>query len=43
MLANRWVNCGLVLFSLFFLLSVLEIDAWARAGGGRSMGRRRRR
>lgn len=40
MLANRWVNCGLVLFSLFFLLSVLEIDAWARAGGGRSMGSR---
>jgi len=40
MLANRWARCGLVLFSLFFLLSVLEIDAWARAGGGRSIGSR---
>lgn len=38
MLANRWARCGLVLFSLFFLLSILEIDAWARAGGGRSFG-----
>jgi predicted lipid-binding transport protein (Tim44 family) len=40
MIANRWVNCGLVFLSLFFLLSVLEIDAWARAGGGSSMGSR---
>lgn len=40
MLANRWVNCGLVLFSLFFLLSVLEIDAWARVGGAGSFGSR---
>jgi predicted lipid-binding transport protein (Tim44 family) len=38
MSANRWARCGLVIFSLFFLLSVLEIDAWARAGGGRSFG-----
>lgn len=38
MFANRWPRCALVLFSLFFLLSVLEIDAWARAGGGRSLG-----
>jgi len=38
MSANRWARIGLVFFSLFFLLSVLEIDAWARAGGGRSMG-----
>jgi predicted lipid-binding transport protein (Tim44 family) len=40
MFANHWAKCGFVLFSLFFLLSVLEIDAWARAGGGRSMGSR---
>ena len=40
MFANRWANCGLVLFSLFFLLSVLEIDAWARVGGGGSFGSR---
>jgi predicted lipid-binding transport protein (Tim44 family) len=40
MLANRWARSGLVLFTLLFLLSVLEIDAWARAGGGSSMGSR---
>jgi predicted lipid-binding transport protein (Tim44 family) len=40
MFANRWAKCSFVLFSLFFLLSILEIDAWARAGGGRSMGSR---
>jgi predicted lipid-binding transport protein (Tim44 family) len=40
MSANRWARCGLILFSLFFLLSVLEIDAWARVGGGRSFGSR---
>ena len=40
MLANRWARSGFVLFSLFFLLSVLEIDAWARVGGGRSFGSR---
>lgn len=40
MFANRYARCGLVLFSLFFLLTVLEIDAWARAGGGRSFGSR---
>jgi predicted lipid-binding transport protein (Tim44 family) len=40
MLANRWARSGLVLFTLFFLLSVLEIDAWARAGGGGSFGSR---
>lgn len=38
MLANRWAKGGLVLLTLFFALSVLEIDAWARAGGGRSFG-----
>jgi predicted lipid-binding transport protein (Tim44 family) len=40
MLTNRWARSGLVLFTLFFLLSVLEIDAWARAGGGGSFGSR---
>lgn len=40
MLRNRWALSGLIVFTLFFLLSVLEIDAWARAGGGRSMGSR---
>lgn len=40
MFMNRWARCGLVLFSLFVLLSVFEIDAWARAGGGRSFGSR---
>ena len=39
MLSNGWVKNGLVMFSLFFLFfHVLEIDALARAGGGRSMG-----
>ena len=38
MFNHRWALSGLIVFTLFFLLSVLEIDAWARAGGGRSMG-----
>ncbi|MCE5264052.1 MAG: Tim44 domain-containing protein [Deltaproteobacteria bacterium] len=40
MSANRWVRSGVILFSLFFLLSILEIDAWARVGGGGSFGSR---
>jgi predicted lipid-binding transport protein (Tim44 family) len=40
MFDNRWAASGLIVFTLFFLLSVLEIDAWARAGGGGSMGSR---
>lgn len=41
MLANKWVKCGLVIASLFALLFyVLEIDAFARAGGSRSSGSR---
>jgi predicted lipid-binding transport protein (Tim44 family) len=40
MFKNRWALSGLIVFTLFFLLSVMEIDAWARAGGGRSMGSR---
>jgi predicted lipid-binding transport protein (Tim44 family) len=39
MFACRWAKNGLMFFSLFFLFFyVLEIDALARAGGGRSMG-----
>jgi predicted lipid-binding transport protein (Tim44 family) len=40
MFAHRFTRSGLVLLTLFFLLSVLEIDAWARVGGGGSMGSR---
>lgn len=38
---NTWMKAGvLVVFTLFFMTWVLEMDAWARAGGGRSMGSR---
>ena len=41
MLSGKWAKNGLVIFSLFFLLVyVLEIDAFARAGSGRSSGSR---
>ena len=40
MFKNRWALVGLVVFTVFFFLSILEIDAWARAGGGRSSGSR---
>jgi predicted lipid-binding transport protein (Tim44 family) len=41
MLSEKWAKNGLVIFSLFVLLFyVLEIDAFARAGGGRSSGSR---
>jgi predicted lipid-binding transport protein (Tim44 family) len=40
MFKNRWAASGLVLFTLFFFISILEIDAWARVGGGRSFGSR---
>jgi len=41
MLSKNWVKNGLVIFSLFtLLLYVLEIDAFARAGGGSSSGSR---
>ncbi len=41
MFLSRWAKNGLMFFSLFFLVFyVLEIDAFARAGGGRSMGSR---
>lgn len=38
--ANRYARCGLVFLSLFFLLTFLSADAWARAGGGKSFGSR---
>ncbi len=38
MFAYRWARCGLLIFAFFFTLSILEIDAWARVGGGRSFG-----
>lgn len=40
MFKKWWALSSLIVFTLFFLLSVLEIDAWARVGGGRSMGSR---
>ncbi len=40
MFDNRWALSGLIVFTLFFLLSALEIEAWARVGGGRSFGSR---
>jgi predicted lipid-binding transport protein (Tim44 family) len=38
MFKNKWASSALIIFTLFFTLSILEIDAWARVGGGRSMG-----
>jgi len=41
MFSEKWIKNGLVIFSLFaLLLYVLEIDAFARAGGSRSSGSR---
>jgi predicted lipid-binding transport protein (Tim44 family) len=40
MFKNRLALSGLIVLTFFFLVSVLEIDAWARAGGGSSMGSR---
>jgi hypothetical protein len=41
MLSRTWAKNAWMIFSLFFLLLyVLEIDAFARAGGGRSSGSR---
>jgi len=41
MLVNRWLKFSLVVLSLVFLCAwALKSDAWARAGGGRSMGSR---
>ncbi|MHB8090472.1 MAG: Tim44 domain-containing protein [Syntrophales bacterium] len=40
MFAGRLARAGLVVFSIFFLLTMLELDASARVGGGRSFGSR---
>ncbi len=41
MLSGKWIKYGLIIFSLFFFVTyVLELDAYARAGGGRSSGSR---
>jgi predicted lipid-binding transport protein (Tim44 family) len=41
MFSSRCIKYGLMFFSLFFFLTyVLELDAYARAGGGRSSGSR---
>lgn len=40
MFADRLARTGLIIFAVFFLLTVLELDAWARVGGGRSFGSR---
>ncbi len=41
MFTTRWIKYGLMTFSLlFFLMYILELDAFARVGGGRSMGSR---
>ena len=41
MFSSRWIKYGLMIFSLFFFVTyVLELDAYARAGGGRSSGSR---
>ncbi len=35
---RRWWMGGIMAMSVFLLLGSLELDAWARAGGGRSFG-----
>ena len=41
MFSRKWIQYGLMVFSLFFFLTyVLELDAFARVGGGRSSGSR---
>jgi predicted lipid-binding transport protein (Tim44 family) len=41
MFSSRWLRYGLMIFSLFFFLTyVLELDAFARVGGGRTSGSR---
>ena len=38
---NQWIQKGVVIFTfLLFFLSIFEIDAFARVGGGRSFGGR---
>lgn len=41
MFSNKWFKYGLLIFGLFFFVTyVLELDAYARVGGGRSFGSR---
>ena len=41
MFSGKWIKYGLMIFSLFFFVTyVMELDAYARAGGGRSSGSR---
>src|SRR3989339_1579048 len=40
MFKHRLALSGLLVLIVFFVLSILEIDAWARLGGGRSSGSR---
>ena len=41
MFSNKWIKYGLMVFSLFFLITyVMDLDAYARAGGGLSSGSR---
>ena len=41
MLVNKWTKGFVILFALLFLCTwALQMDAWARAGGGGSRGRK---
>jgi predicted lipid-binding transport protein (Tim44 family) len=41
MFSNKWIKYGLLIFCLFFFVTyVMELDAYARVGGGRSYGSR---
>lgn len=41
MFSGKWFKYGLMVFSLFFFITyVMELDAYARVGGGRSFGSR---
>lgn len=41
MFSNKWFKYGLLIFGLFFFVTyVMELDAYARVGGGRSFGSR---
>jgi len=40
MFVHRMARIGLIIFSILFLLTAIEFDAWARVGGGRSFGSR---
>lgn len=41
MFSNKWIKYGLMVFSLFFFITyIMDLDAYARAGGGGSSGSR---